>query len=97
MALRVSKGRPYLKASIPFNNSRKLALLDEFYSVCQSLRSQDIIQVSRGLKVSERTVRNWKYRETFPRWDIAVDLIVWDEMGRPLELVSQAQASRQVM
>lgn len=71
-------------ALIPFNNPRKTALLDEFYDVCAGFRYKEIMAVSRGLGVHQNTVERWKYRGTFPRWDIAVDVIEWVARGKPV-------------
>jgi len=84
-------GRPYYEAAIPFQNARKVALLEEFYGVCRTFHVQEIIQVSRGLGINERTVRRWKYAESFPRWDIAIDVIEWTRQGKPLRKRYQSE------
>jgi len=83
------RGRPYFVADIPFENDTKMQLLDEFYRVCSKFDYRDMVALSRTLSVSDRTIRRWKYKETFPRWDIAVDVIDWYKRGKPMNLVQQ--------
>ena len=78
------RGRPHLVAIIPFNNQRKVQLLDEFYAIVSTFRYPEVMAVSRGLDVHPRTVDRWKYRESFPRWDIALDVIEWHKQGKPV-------------
>lgn len=78
------RGRPYLVATIPFQNQQKVALLDKFYTLLSSAKYQEIMQLSRGMGVTPRTVERWKYRESFPRWDVALDVIAWYEQGKPV-------------
>ena len=92
-----SVGRPYFEAAIPFQSDRANQCLDEFYNICASFHVQDVIQVSRGLGVTERTVRNWKYGVTFPKLDIALDVIEWDKLGRPLRKRYQSRGRQGVM
>jgi len=68
-------GRPYFVAKINFKNDRELGLRDEFYKVCATFHYREIMALSRALQISDRTVRAWKYKETFPRWDIALAVI----------------------
>lgn len=89
MAIGEKRGRPYFVADIPFNNSRKVNLISEFYKVCSKFNYRDIVALSRTLSVSERTIRRWKYKETFPRWEIAIDIIDWVNRGKPMNLVQQ--------
>lgn len=92
MAIGIGKrGRPYFVADIPFENDTKLQLLDDFYKVTATFRYRDIMALSRCLSVHPSTVENWKYKVTFPRWDIAVDVIEWAKRGKPMHLVSQSQ------
>ena len=92
MALGTARaGRPYAVAEIPFQNERKVGLLDEFYDACSSFHYREIMAVSRALRVQPCTVERWKYKETFPRWDIAVDVIEWVNQGKPIRLVSQSE------
>jgi len=79
------RGRPHLVATIPFNNQRKVALLDEFYAIVATFRYPEVMAVSRGIGVHPRTVDRWKYRESFPRWDIAMDVIEWYKQGKPVK------------
>lgn len=91
-----ASGRPRSVAQIPFSNRRKVELLDEFYGACSSFRYPEIMALSRGLGVSANAVERWKYRLSFPRWDIAVDVIEWVKAGKPVRLLpaSRAPASK---
>jgi hypothetical protein len=66
------RGRPYFVAEINFDNDRKIELLDEFYKICSTFYYRDIMALGRALRVDHSTVERWKYKVTFPRWDIAV-------------------------
>jgi hypothetical protein len=77
-------GRPCVVADIPFQNQRKVQLLEEFYAACSTFRYRETMALSRALGVQPSTVENWKYQLTFPRWDIAVDIIEWVKMGKPV-------------
>lgn len=84
-----ARGRPYYAADIPFKNERRVAFLHEFYKVTATLNYREIMALSRTLRVHPSTVQNWKYRVTFPKWDIAVDVIAWVKRGKPMYLVHQ--------
>jgi len=88
----VGRGRPCAVAEIPFSNDRKVRLLEEFYDICATFHYPEIMAVSRGLRVSQNTVERWKYRLSFPRWDIAVDVIEWVRQGKPVKMVSPSQS-----
>ena len=88
----VGPGRPYSVAEIPFRNARKVALLDEFYRICATFHYPEQMALSRALGVNDRTVRRWRYRESFPRWDIAIDVIEWVNQGKPVKKVSPSQS-----
>ena len=93
MALGTSRaGRPYVVAVIPFSNERKVRLLEEFYGACESFHYRETMAVSRALGVEPRTVERWKYKETFPRRDIAEDLIEWVKQGKPIRMVSPSES-----
>jgi len=79
------RGRPHLVAIVPFQNQQKVALLDKFYAIVSTFRYQEVMAVSRGMGVHPRTVDRWKYRESFPRWDVALDVIAWYEQGKPVK------------
>ena len=81
------RGRPYFVADIPFDNHKRLRLLDQFYKATAQFRYRDIMALSRAFSVHPGTVENWKYRLTFPRWDIALDVIDWVKRGKPMDLV----------
>ena len=85
-------GRPYAVAEIPFQNDRKVGLLEEFYGVCSTFHYLEIMAVSRALGVQPFTVERWKYKMTFPRWDIAIDVIEWVNRGKPIRKVSQSES-----
>jgi hypothetical protein len=96
MALATARpGRPCAVAVIPFQNQRKVQLLDEFYAVCATFRYRETVALSRALGIHPRTVENWKYKITFPRWDVAVDVIEWVRLGKPVNMVPPSQ--RKVM
>jgi len=93
MALGTARcGRPYAVAEIPFQNTRKVGLLEEFYSVCSAFHYREIMAVSRALGVQPFTVERWKYKMTFPRWDIAIDVIEWANQGKPIRKVLQSES-----
>jgi hypothetical protein len=89
----VGAGRPYSVAEIPFQNARKVALLDEFYRICATFHYPEQMALSRALGVTDRTVRRWRYRESFPRWDIAIDVIEWVNQGKPIRKEHPSQSS----
>jgi len=98
MALGTARGgRPCAVAVLPFRNARKVGLLEEFYGVCATFHYREIVALSRVLSVSPRTVENWKYGLTFPRWDIAVDVIEWDKNGRPIIMVPSSETVTNMM
>ena len=80
-------GRPYFVAKIDFENDRTIELMDEFYRACSAFRYREMMALSRALGISDRTIRAWKYKETFPRWDIALQVIDWVKHGKPMEKV----------
>lgn len=93
MALGAARaGRPYVVAVIPFNNERKVRLLNEFWGACESFHYRETMAVSRALGVEARTVERWKYKETFPRRDIAEDIIEWVRQGKPVRVVSPSKS-----
>jgi hypothetical protein len=83
------RGRPYYVARVPFSNDRKLAFMDEFYNITRTFHYREIMALSRALNVTPVTVQNWKYKTTFPKWDIAYDVIDWYRNGKPMDLVYQ--------
>lgn len=90
-------GRPYPVALIPFQNSRKVALLAEFYDTCATFHYPEMMALSRALRISDRTIRRWKYQESFPRWDIAVDVIEWVRRGKPIIMQSPSETVSNMM
>ena len=98
MALGIAKvGRPYPVATIPLSNDRKVGLLEEFWGACADFRYREEMAVSRALGISDRAVRKWKYRESFPRWDIAIDIIEWVKLGKPMTMQQAVRSNRQMM
>ena len=93
----VGRGRPCAVAVIPFSNARKVELLEEFYGVCAAFHYPEIMAISRGLNVSPNAVERWKYKLSFPRWDIAVDIIEWAKRGKPVVMVSPSEAATNMM
>jgi len=90
-------GRPCVVAVIPFRNARKMALLNEFYDTCAAFRYPEIMALSRALRIQPSTVENWKYKITFPRWDIAVDVIECVRDGKPMVRMSPSQPLTPIM
>lgn len=93
----VGAGRPCAVAVIPFQNDRKVGLLEEFYAVCSTFRYRDQMALSRALHITDRAVRSWRYREKFPRWDIAIDVIEWVNQGKPIIMVSPSTINSELM
>lgn len=93
----VGAGRPCAVAVIPFQNDRKVGLLEEFYAACSTFRYHDQMALSRALHVTDRAVRSWRYREKFPRWDIAIDVIEWVNRGKPIVLQSPSQTASNML
>lgn len=93
----VGAGRPCAVAVMPFQNDRKVGLLDEFYGICAGFHYREIMAVSRALRVTPRAVESWKYREKFPRWDIAIDIIEWVNQGKPIIMVSSSTFNSEIM
>jgi len=87
-------GRPYLVAVVPFSNSEKVQLLDDFYTAVGAFKYAECSALARALNVSIRAVYRWKYRERFPRWDVAIDVIQWVRAGKPVRKVYQSKAPR---
>jgi hypothetical protein len=87
-------GRPYLIAEIDFTekSGNGLAVLDDFYAACSVLRYAEIVALSRAIGVTPRTVENWKYKRTMPRFrniDATTDwlmcqVINWVKRGKPM-------------
>ena len=90
-------GRPYVVAVMPFQNDRKVELVNEFWGVCGSFHYREIMAVSRALGVQPHTVERWKYKMTFPRWDVAVDVIEWVNRGKPIRMERPSQTPASVM
>ena len=82
-------GRPYYVANIPFNNDRKMAFMDRFYKITATFHYREIMALAHAFNVSPVTIQNWKYKTTFPRWEIAYDVIDWYRRGKPMDKVYQ--------
>ena len=89
----VKSGRPCLVAEIDFQTDSEIELRDKFYKVCSSFHYQEIMALSRALGMSPSTVENWKYKITFPSWYIALQVIDWDERGKPMKKVPPWQSA----
>jgi len=72
-----------------FTNDKRLELLREFYAITATFKYREVMALSRALKLHPRTIDRWKYGETFPRWDTALDVIAWAKAGKPMTLVHQ--------
>jgi len=90
-------GKPCVVAVIPFRNERKVSLVSEFYDTCETFRYPEIYALSRALRISTSTVENWKYKITFPRWDIAIDVIEWVRNGKPMVKMSPVELATPIM
>jgi len=82
-------GRPYYRADIPFRNETKVQFLDEFYGAIAKLTYREVMALSRTLSVHPSTIYNWKYRLSFPKYHIAIDIIQWSKRGKPLNKIYQ--------
>jgi hypothetical protein len=85
----VGRGRPYYVALINMDNDRKLELMGEFDRVCSQFHYQEVMQLSRALGLNPNTIYCWKYKVTFPHWDIALAVIDWVKQGKPKEKTYQ--------
>jgi len=94
---RETRGRPFYVADIPFTNDAKVQLLQDFYAAVATFKYRETMAVARQLGVHERTVYRWKYHESFPRYDIALDIIEWVRRGKPMTLQYQRQRHRDLM
>ena len=92
-----TRGRPFVVATMSFANDKKLELMREFYTITATFRYREVVALSRALKMHPRTIDRWKYGETFPRWDIALDVIDWYKAGKPMTLVYQKDKYRSIM
>jgi len=87
----VGAGRPRAVADINFDNNEKVAFIERFQSVCSTFHYHEEMALSRALGITDRAVRSWKYKEYFPRWDTAVDVLDWVDRGKPIRLVPPSQ------
>jgi len=80
-----NRGRPIHEAFLDFRTETEYdRLINQFYKVCFALNYREIMALSRVLQVTPRTVQNWKYESTVPKWGIMQWVIRWGELGRPL-------------
>jgi hypothetical protein len=63
--------------------------MDEFYRTCSTFQYREIMALSRVFGISDRTVRAWKYKENFPRYEIVKQVIDWVKRGKPVKKVTQ--------
>jgi hypothetical protein len=85
----VARGRPYYVALINLDNDRTLRLMDEFYNACRKFHYQEVMQLSRAFHYRPATIYGWKYKITFPKWEIALAVIEWVKQGKPAEKTYQ--------
>ena len=86
-------GRPYPMADIPFRLVSDSSIRGEFYDVCRTFHYNDIVAISRALRVTERTVWGWKYQEKFPKYyEMAIDVVDWVKRGKPIVMMSPPQS-----
>jgi hypothetical protein len=94
MALAIAKsGRPCFVAVINFETDSELELRDKFYNVCVTFHYREVMALSRAFGVNPDTVECWKYKVQFPNWYIALQVIDWDERGRPMKQVPPWQSA----
>jgi len=92
-----TRGRPFYVADIPFDVTTRIQLMTEFYQVTARFKYRDIAALARCLGVHTSTIEKWKYRVSFPRADIAMDVIAWVQRGKPMTLTYQRQKRRPLM
>jgi len=86
MAVSYSRaGRPCFVADIDPSNNEQLAIRDAFHNACKGFAYRDTAGLARMYGVTIRTVENWKYGSTFPRKDIAQQIIDWVNAGKPMK------------
>jgi len=83
------RGRPYFVASIPFVNVRKVAFMHDFYNATATLSYREMMALARKFNLTFTTIWNWRHGSTFPKWDIAIDVIDWCGRGKPLDKMYQ--------
>ena len=89
----VKRGRPHLVAEINFETDSELELRDQFYSVCATFHYQEIMALSRALGMSSNAIERWKYKLNFPSWYVSLQVIDWDQRGRPMRKVPPWQSA----
>ena len=88
MAVNCSRaGRPCLVADIDQTQDKVLAFQDEFFEACANLRYGECMALSRALGISYLSVLKWKYKIRCPRKDMAEEVILWVEQGKPMKQV----------
>lgn len=90
-------GRPRLVADIDFSEDTDLAFWDVFYSICANFHYAEVMALSRALGLTDRTIRNWKYRITFPREGVAKQVIDWSDRGKPMKKVLPPQTASDLL
>ena len=84
-----ARGRPYFVADIPYNHDSQVQFMNEFYKVTAKFHYREVVAVARAFNMHPVSVLRWKYKETFPRWAIAIDVIEWAKRGKPMTKVYQ--------
>ena len=79
------------------SHDRRLEFYDAFYSVCGTFHYREIAGWARFLGVHTFTVERWKYAMTFPRDDIAQQIIDWDRDGRPWAKVESGNGTSSML
>lgn len=87
------RGRPFHIAEINYETDSEVKLRDQFYKACSTFHYCDIMALSRAIGVEPRTVERWKYKEVFPSWYVALQIIDWVKRGKPMREVSSWQSA----
>lgn len=87
MILVNKRGRPRFVATLPFMADSELKFRDKFYGICATFKYREVMALSRALGICPRTIETWKYKERMPNFYTAMQVIEWNDRGRPMEQV----------
>jgi hypothetical protein len=87
------RGRPRVEADINWGTTDPAQFYyDRFFEACRTLSSPECRALANGLKVSLRTVYNWRNSRNFPlQLGAALVVMDWVAAGKPTKLVSQSK------
>jgi hypothetical protein len=94
MATRLApaRGRGAYIADINLANNQELFYTDKFFAACDTLNYHEIIALARAIRVTPRTVYNWKYHQFCPQRIGDLLLVIdWVAAGKPIKLQNQAE------